>query len=64
LPKNRPFIGTIAGVTVDILAEDDIKRLEASMNKIQETLEANEVKLQTAIRLQGDIQSMGVSAVF
>jgi hypothetical protein len=34
------------------------------MNKIQETLEANEVKLQTAIRLQGDIQSMGVSAVF
>ncbi|KAI2732414.1 hypothetical protein CBS147332_1553 [Penicillium roqueforti] len=54
-----PFIGTIAGVTVDILAESDIKRLEASMKKIQETIDANVEKLQIAVRLQGDIQSMG-----
>ncbi|KOS46388.1 hypothetical protein ACN38_g2616 [Penicillium nordicum] len=26
-----PFVGTIAGITVDVLAEQDLKRLEASM---------------------------------
>ncbi|KAL7948623.1 hypothetical protein V8C42DRAFT_363099 [Trichoderma barbatum] len=54
-----PFIGTIAAVTVALLAEADIKRLKKSMEKIQALVDANEVKLQTAYRLQGDISSMG-----
>lgn len=34
------------------------------MKKIQETIDANVEKLQIAVRLQGDIQSMGVSTAF
>ncbi|EHK19967.1 uncharacterized protein TRIVIDRAFT_111733 [Trichoderma virens Gv29-8] len=54
-----PFIGTIAGITVALIAEADIKRLKESMEKIQAALDANEAKLQTAYALQGDITSMG-----
>ncbi|KAL7934086.1 hypothetical protein V8C35DRAFT_280397 [Trichoderma chlorosporum] len=54
-----PFIGTIAAVTVTLLAEADIKRLKTAMEKIQAILEVDQAKLQTAYRLQGDISSMG-----
>ncbi|PNP49636.1 hypothetical protein THARTR1_09647 [Trichoderma harzianum] len=54
-----PFIGTIAGVTVTLIAEADIKQLKESMQRIQALLDENEEKLQTAYRLQGDITSMG-----
>ncbi|KAL7954361.1 hypothetical protein V8C34DRAFT_317324 [Trichoderma compactum] len=56
-----PFIGTIAAVTVTLIAEADIKRLKAAMEKIQALLDVNEEKLQTAYRLQGYISSMGIT---
>nr|WNZ75640.1 hypothetical protein [Trichoderma harzianum] len=53
-----PFVGAIATAMVTLIAKADIKRLKAAMEGIQELLDANEEKLQTAYRLQGDISSM------
>ncbi|KAL6700746.1 hypothetical protein J3F84DRAFT_402728 [Trichoderma pleuroticola] len=58
-----PFIGTVAAITVTLITQADIDRLKEAMEKIQKLVDANEEKLQTAYRLQGDISSMGVSLV-
>ncbi|KAI1776743.1 hypothetical protein F4818DRAFT_440141 [Hypoxylon cercidicola] len=54
-----PFIGTIAGVTIDILAEEDIKRLRDQIKGIQERVNQDQMKLQDAMRMSADITSMG-----
>ncbi|KAI0528435.1 hypothetical protein GGR58DRAFT_496002 [Xylaria digitata] len=54
-----PMIGTIAGVTVDIMAENDIKRLRAAIENIQSRISQDKVKLQSAMRMSSDIKSMG-----
>ncbi|KAK5994342.1 hypothetical protein PT974_04816 [Cladobotryum mycophilum] len=54
-----PFAGTVAAVTVTVMANEDIKRLKKAMEKIEAVLDVNQIKLETAYRLQGDISSMG-----
>ncbi|KKP01901.1 hypothetical protein THAR02_05977 [Trichoderma harzianum] len=53
-----PFVGAIATATVTLIAKADIKRLKAAMEGVQALLDANEEKLRTAYRLQGDISSI------
>ncbi|KAI0453831.1 hypothetical protein F5B21DRAFT_504924 [Xylaria acuta] len=55
-----PFAGTIAAVSVLLVTENDIHRLEKAIKTVRDTINQEKAKLQAAMRLQSDITSMSM----
>ncbi|KAI1744548.1 hypothetical protein F4680DRAFT_228100 [Xylaria scruposa] len=56
-----PFYGTIAGITIDILTEQDLKRLRDALEKVQALIRSDQAKLENAKIMSSDLVAMGTS---
>lgn len=60
MSHNSTIIGTIVAAKVISDANADIDNLKESISKLQGTINQDKIKLQSAMALLGDINSMNV----